>query len=140
MVVLAPSLPSCIQSKHAPATADCSFRSDSHAKVLYYSLRCFMMDFWDHSQGECAASSDAALQKQLELSSAQVAGSLLHALNGCCIEPELCTNLQRMIQQSLAGQHRSMCACVCAFSSGALQEWFNNGAASSTSAAHDQQQ
>uniref|UniRef100_A0A383WB69 Uncharacterized protein n=1 Tax=Tetradesmus obliquus TaxID=3088 RepID=A0A383WB69_TETOB len=44
---------------------------DSHAKVLYYSLRCFMMDFWDHSQGECAASSDAALQKQLELSSAQ---------------------------------------------------------------------
>jgi hypothetical protein len=44
--------------------------------VLYYTLRCFMMDFWDHSQGECAASSDTELQTKLELASAQVADSL----------------------------------------------------------------
>jgi hypothetical protein len=44
--------------------------------VLYYTLRCFTMDFWDHAQGECAASSDAELQTQLELASAQVTASL----------------------------------------------------------------
>lgn len=48
--------------------------SDSHVKGLYYTLRCFMMDLWEHAQGECAASSDAALQTQLELTSLQVRG------------------------------------------------------------------
>jgi hypothetical protein len=52
----------------------CCLCSDSHVKGLYYTLRCFMMDLWDHAQGECAASSDAALQTQLELTSLQVGG------------------------------------------------------------------
>jgi hypothetical protein len=47
---------------------------DSHIKGLYYTLRCFMMDLWDHDQGECAASSDEQLQTQLELTSLQVRG------------------------------------------------------------------
>ncbi|KAF6253109.1 hypothetical protein COO60DRAFT_466846 [Scenedesmus sp. NREL 46B-D3] len=44
---------------------------DSHVKGLYYTLRCFMMDLWDHAQGECAASSNATLQTQLERTSLQ---------------------------------------------------------------------
>eukprot|EP00775_Hariotina_reticulata_P002003 gene2003-2325_t len=40
---------------------------DSHTKGFYAALRCLLLDFWDHSQGECAASSDADLQHQLEL-------------------------------------------------------------------------
>eukprot|EP00775_Hariotina_reticulata_P005989 gene5989-6227_t len=44
---------------------------DSHVKGLLYSLRCFMMDFWDHSLGECASSNSSAMQKQLELVSMQ---------------------------------------------------------------------
>jgi hypothetical protein len=51
--------------------------SDSHAKGLYYTLRCFAMDFWDHDQGECAASSNDVLQTKLELASAQVPGSCI---------------------------------------------------------------
>jgi hypothetical protein len=46
--------------------------SDSHVKGLYYTLRCFMMDLWEHAQGECAASSDTELQTKLELTSLQV--------------------------------------------------------------------
>ncbi|WIA16302.1 hypothetical protein OEZ85_013003 [Tetradesmus obliquus] len=39
---------------------------DSHTKNTFTALRCFMLDFWDHSQGECQASSIALLQQQLE--------------------------------------------------------------------------
>jgi hypothetical protein len=49
---------------------------------LYYSLRCFMMDLWDHAQGECAASSDAELQTQLELTSLQVCGRSVSGRSG----------------------------------------------------------
>jgi hypothetical protein len=30
---------------------------------IYFALRCFMLDFWDHSLGECAVSSSRRLQK-----------------------------------------------------------------------------
>lgn len=43
---------------------------DSHMKSTYTAIRCIMLDFWDHSQGECAASSDAA--QQLELHKAEL--------------------------------------------------------------------
>lgn len=39
---------------------------DSHIKQIYAALRCFMTDFWAHSQGECAASPEEALQFQLD--------------------------------------------------------------------------
>jgi hypothetical protein len=39
-------------------------------KNTYTAIRCVMLDFWDHSQGECAASSDAA--QQLELHKAEL--------------------------------------------------------------------
>lgn len=39
---------------------------DSHIKQIYAAMRCFMTDAFDHSGGECAASSDAALQKRLD--------------------------------------------------------------------------
>ncbi|KAF8056213.1 lysA [Scenedesmus sp. PABB004] len=44
---------------------------DSHVKGLYASLRCFAFDLWDQAVGECDASADAGLQKQLELVTAQ---------------------------------------------------------------------
>lgn len=34
-------------------------------KSTYTAIRCIMMDFWDHAQGECAATSDPELQLQL---------------------------------------------------------------------------
>jgi hypothetical protein len=34
-------------------------------RYIYYALRCFMLDFWDHSKGECAASPNTALLKQI---------------------------------------------------------------------------
>jgi hypothetical protein len=34
-------------------------------RYMYYALRCFMLDFWDHSKGECAATPDKALLKEL---------------------------------------------------------------------------
>jgi hypothetical protein len=40
--------------------------SDSHTKNTFSALRCFMLDFWDHNQGECQASSIQLLQQQLE--------------------------------------------------------------------------
>lgn len=43
---------------------------DSHMKSTYTAIRCIMLDFWDHSQGECAASSDPA--QQLELHKAEL--------------------------------------------------------------------
>ena len=39
-------------------------------KSTYTAIRCVMLDFWDHSQGECAVSSDAA--QQLELHKAEL--------------------------------------------------------------------
>lgn len=39
---------------------------DSHIKQIYAALRCFMTDFWRHSQGECAASATEALQFELD--------------------------------------------------------------------------
>jgi len=39
-------------------------------KSTYTAIRCIMLDFWDHSQGECAASSDPA--QQLELHKAEL--------------------------------------------------------------------
>lgn len=39
-------------------------------KSTYTAIRCIMLDFWDHSQGECAASSDA--QQQLQLHKAEL--------------------------------------------------------------------
>jgi hypothetical protein len=39
-------------------------------KSTYTAIRCIMLDFWDHSQGECAASSDTA--QQLELHTAEL--------------------------------------------------------------------
>lgn len=39
-------------------------------KNTYTGIRCVMLDFWDHSQGECAASSDAT--QQLELHKAEL--------------------------------------------------------------------
>lgn len=41
-------------------------------KSTYTAIRCTMLDFWDHSQGECAASSDSA--QQLELHRAELFG------------------------------------------------------------------
>lgn len=41
--------------------------SDSHVKSLFYSLTCVMQDLWQHSLGECAASANTTLQKQMEL-------------------------------------------------------------------------
>jgi hypothetical protein len=34
-------------------------------KHLYYGLRCFMLDLWDHSLGECAPSSSSAATRAL---------------------------------------------------------------------------
>lgn len=39
---------------------------DSHIKQIYAAMRCFMSDFWQHAEGECAASSTKALQAQLD--------------------------------------------------------------------------
>lgn len=39
---------------------------DSHTKNFYPAMRCFMLDFFQHSVGECAATTDAALQEQLQ--------------------------------------------------------------------------
>ena len=49
-----------------------------------------MMDFFNHTKGECAASSDAALQKQLELVSLQVVRRLMkqHSCVQCCLTVE----------------------------------------------------
>eukprot|EP00879_Flechtneria_rotunda_P032983 GHRR01036490.1.p1 GENE.GHRR01036490.1~~GHRR01036490.1.p1 ORF type:complete len:270 (+),score=41.93 GHRR01036490.1:450-1259(+) len=38
---------------------------DSHMKSFYFAIRCFLMDFWDHNLGECAASNSPLLQLQL---------------------------------------------------------------------------
>ncbi|WIA34853.1 hypothetical protein OEZ86_013151 [Tetradesmus obliquus] len=38
---------------------------DSMMRNIYYALRCFMTDFWDHSVGECAASPNTALLKEI---------------------------------------------------------------------------
>jgi hypothetical protein len=67
-----------VQHQGCCCHAGAAVRSDSHVKGLYYTLRCFMMDLWDHAQGECAASSDAALQTQLELASLQVCVYVWH--------------------------------------------------------------
>jgi hypothetical protein len=32
---------------------------------IYYALRCFMTDFWDHSLGECAATPNTTLLKEI---------------------------------------------------------------------------
>jgi hypothetical protein len=34
-------------------------------KNYYYALRCFLLDFWQHSLGECAPSSNPALHKAI---------------------------------------------------------------------------
>jgi hypothetical protein len=44
--------------------------SDSHMKSTYAATRCLMLDFWNTTQGECAASSDPA--EQLELHRAEM--------------------------------------------------------------------
>jgi hypothetical protein len=34
-------------------------------RYIYQALRCFMLDFWDHSLGECAATPNRVLLKEL---------------------------------------------------------------------------
>jgi hypothetical protein len=34
-------------------------------RFIYQALRCFMLDFWDHSLGECAATPNQGLLKEL---------------------------------------------------------------------------
>lgn len=34
-------------------------------KNTYTAIRCIMLDFWDHSKGECAASPDPSMQLEL---------------------------------------------------------------------------
>lgn len=38
---------------------------DSLMRNYYYALRCFMLDFWDHSKGECAPSSNERILKSI---------------------------------------------------------------------------
>ncbi|KAF6255121.1 hypothetical protein COO60DRAFT_1462371 [Scenedesmus sp. NREL 46B-D3] len=38
---------------------------DSHMKHQYYALRCFLLDLWDHSLGECAVSGSAGVEQAL---------------------------------------------------------------------------
>ncbi|WIA20349.1 hypothetical protein OEZ85_006180 [Tetradesmus obliquus] len=38
---------------------------DSHMKHSYYALRCFLLDAWDHKQGECAPSASPAANAAL---------------------------------------------------------------------------
>ncbi|WIA12321.1 hypothetical protein OEZ85_012376 [Tetradesmus obliquus] len=38
---------------------------DSLMQNYYYALRCFMIDFWDHSLGECQVSSDSSIEQQI---------------------------------------------------------------------------
>jgi hypothetical protein len=38
-------------------------RSDSLMKNYYYAIRCFLLDFWQHSLGECAPSASPNLHR-----------------------------------------------------------------------------
>lgn len=60
---------------------------DSHIKQIYAAMRCFMTDVWQHSGGECAASSITDLQFQLDDVTAsghqyRTAPRCLHLLGG----------------------------------------------------------
>jgi hypothetical protein len=43
----------------------CCCCSDSLMRSSYFALRCLMLDFWDHSLGECSVSSSRHLQKAI---------------------------------------------------------------------------
>jgi hypothetical protein len=53
-------------TKDCTATAAAAAaRSDSLMKNYYYAIRCFLLDFWQHSLGECAPSANPSLHRAI---------------------------------------------------------------------------
>jgi hypothetical protein len=46
-------------------TATCAACRDSLMKNYYFAIRCFMLDFWDHSLGECQVSNSIDTERAI---------------------------------------------------------------------------